>query len=104
MALCPRAEEIIREQKIVLRPSSRQKLATYDPDTQVQWLVNPMIQCLIEKTAKELLGRAKQHVCSQQIPVKPDIPDVNPPDITPDDPVISDEPPIFSLFGPDDDY
>ena len=42
--LCPKAEKIIRDNKIYLRPENRQKLATYDPKTQVQWLVNPRME------------------------------------------------------------
>ncbi len=100
-ALCPRAEEIIQERKIALRPSSRQKLATYDPATQVQWLVNPKIQFLIERTTNELLTKSNHGGYSQQVSVvKP--PDVKPPEPDPEPDL--DEPVIFGLFGDDDDY
>ena len=106
--LCPQAEEIIRERNIVLKPISRQKLATYDPDTQVKWLVNPMVQCLVEKSTNEFLARCLQRKHSIQTPIVKPSPDVNPP--TPDpgpntsDDSDKDEPNVFCLFDDDNDY
>lgn len=55
--LCPRAENYLHEHP-EKQPSNeaRNRLATYDDDTQMQWLSNPMIQFLIENLINQILA------------------------------------------------
>jgi hypothetical protein len=110
-ALCPKAEKIIRDNNIKLRPENRQKLATYDPDTQVRWLVNPKVEFMIQKWTNDVLAQLRERrvqAGSQSKPGtqnnsgKPTNKSPSPPQTPPQsDP---DDEPIMGLFGDDDDF
>jgi len=52
--LIERAEDYIVEHNVKLTKESRDKLSKYDPETQMKWLVNPLVQYFIEKTINDI--------------------------------------------------
>lgn len=56
-SLCPKAEQYLLDhpEKDISR-ETRNKLATYDPDTQMKWLVNPLMQRMIENITNQILA------------------------------------------------
>jgi hypothetical protein len=54
--ICEEAELKAEELRIYLGPQTRAKLSTYDDDTQVRWIANPMMEQLLQYTLNQILA------------------------------------------------
>jgi len=54
--LCQKAENLLIEKNIKLSDQKRAVLATYDDDTQVRWIVNPLIEFLLQQVTNQILA------------------------------------------------
>ncbi len=101
--LSPKAEQKLKELGKTLTPHSRKILATYDEEEQVKWIVNPMVQAIIEQTRNQFIAslKASQKV-SVPSPVTSPTPEVPKPSPDTKSDTDSDQP-IISLFSDDDD-
>jgi len=61
--LCERAETLLKEKNIRLSAEKRAILATYDADTQVRWIVNPLVEWILQNFTNQLInGRLQTSV------------------------------------------
>lgn len=47
--ICEAAEQKAKELGKILTPQIRERLSTYDDETQVRWIVNPLIEFILQK-------------------------------------------------------
>lgn len=99
--LCIEAEEYLKKHNKKLSEKARANLATRDPKAQVQWLVNPMVMFLLERTMndiwKDLYTHKSAKPAAPPVVSKPKNPNPNTepePDTDPED-----EGELFDLFG-----
>ena len=59
-SLCPEPEQYLLDNPDVkLSSAGRNKLASYDPDSQMRWLTNPMMEWILQSYMNQLLSSVK---------------------------------------------
>ena len=63
--LCEQAETLLKQKNIRLSANKRAALATYDAETQVRWIVNPLMEWILQGVTNQIL--AGRQVSSSQL-------------------------------------
>ena len=54
--LCQKAEDLLKEKKINLSAEKRASLASYDEETQIRWIVNPLMEWMLQRITNQILS------------------------------------------------
>ena len=70
--ICEAAERKAQELGRYVSPQTRARLSTYDEETQVAWIVNPMMEWMLQRIQNEIMaGRNSQPTTTTPNPTKP---------------------------------